>query len=286
MVIVAVTVAPLLAELPGTSLTLRHAGGWLGWLGAGMLSGSLLLMIREPLLAQWFGGVERMYRWHHSLGVCASVVLVAHPLMLAAALQSTSATRAWSFLSPVRWFPANALGWGALLVLAAGLMATLLWQLPYGRWRRLHLLLSLAVLLGLAHVFAYRGLTASLLLAAVPSIAALSWRLLCTDRGLGAHPYEVQSLSKTAPGTSEIVLRPLATPLGVTAGQFVMVAFFSGPRYQGCGEFHPYTICDARDDGSLTLAIKALGDCTTQIQSLQKGVAARVQGPYDRAPSD
>lgn len=141
-------------------------------------------------------------------------------------------------------------------------------------------------MLGLAHVFAYRGPTIGLLLVAGPSIAALSWRLLCTDRSVGAHPYEVESLSQIAPGTSEIVLRPLAAPLRVIAGQFVMVAFFSGPRYQGCGEFHPYTIRDSREDGFLVLAIKALGDCTTRIQSLQKGVAARVQGPYDRAPSD
>lgn len=280
IVIFSVAIAPLLVEFPGTSPTLRHAGGWLGWLGAGMLSSSLLLMVREAPIVRWFGGLERMYRWHHALGIWACVVLVTHPLVLAAAVMPTSTTRAWNLLSPLRWFPANALGWAALLGLAAGLVATLLWRLPYSTWRRLHLILSLAVLLGLAHAFAYRGLAPSLLLTAGPSILALGWRLLRTDRGLGAHPYEVESVSRIGSETSEIVLRPLAAPLGVTPGQFVMVAFFSGPRYQGCGEFHPYTVCDSRQDGSLVLAIKALGDCTARIQSLQKGVAARVQGPY------
>lgn len=282
VVILAVGIAPLLLELPGTSLTLRHAGGWLGWLGAGMLSSSLLLTIREPPVVRWLGGLERMYRWHHALGIWASVVLLAHPLVLAAAVMPTSATRAWNLLSPLRWFPANALGWTALLGLAAGLAATLLWRLPYGTWRRLHFVLSLAVLLGLAHVFAYRGLALSLLLAGGPTILTLGWRLLRTDRGVGAHPYEVEFTSRIASGTIEIVLRPLAAPLRVAPGQFVMVAFFSGPRYQGCGEFHPYTVCETCDDGSLVLAIKALGDCTTRIQSLQKGVAARVQGPYGK----
>jgi predicted ferric reductase len=282
LVILAVAIAPLLAELPGAPLTFRHGGDWLGWLGAGLLSGSLLLMMREPRIVLWFGGMERMYRWHHALGVWACAVLVAHPIVLAAAVMPTSATRAWSLVSPVRWFPANALGWAALLGLTAGLVATLLWHLPYAAWRRLHFCLSVAVLLGLAHVFTYRGLTPSLVLAAGPSILALSWRLVRTNRGLGAHPYEVESLSRIAVATTEVVLRPLAGPLRVAPGQFVMVAFFSGPRYQGCGEFHPYTVCDARNDGSLVLAIKALGDCTTKIQSLQKGVAARVEGPYGK----
>ena len=116
---------------------------------------------------------------------------------------------------------------------------------------------------------------------AAPSILALGWRLLRTDRGLGAHPYEVADVSQIAPGTSEIVLKPLATALKSAPGQFVMVAFFDGPRYHGCGESHPYTIRDARTDGSLVLAIKSLGDCTTRIQSMRTGVAARVQGPYD-----
>jgi predicted ferric reductase len=264
----------------GTSPTLRHAGDWLGWLGAGMLSSSLLLMIREPLLVRWFGGLERMYRWHHVFGVWACVVLLAHPVILAASVLPTNAARAWRLLSPERGFPSNALGWVALIGLVAGLCASLLWRVRYAVWRRLHFSLSLAVLLGIAHVFAYRGLSAGFLLAAVPSVLALGWRVVRADQGFGAHPYEVESLSRIASRTTEVTIRPLAAPLEVAPGEFVMVAFFEGPHYQGCGEFHPYTVCGTRADGSLVLAIKALGDCTTRIQGLERGVAARVQGPY------
>ena len=58
MVVFTVAVLPLLIAIPGTPLTLRDVGDWLGWLGAGMLSSSLLLMIREPLIVQWCGGLE------------------------------------------------------------------------------------------------------------------------------------------------------------------------------------------------------------------------------------
>lgn len=280
IVMVAVAVLPVLAEMRGTPLTLRHAGDLLGWLGAGMLSSSLLLMIREPLIVRWFGGLERMYRWHHVFGVWACVVLLAHPVILAAAVLPSSAARAWRLLSPERWFPSNALGWAALIGLVAGLCASLLWRARYAVWRRLHFSLGLAVLLGIAHAFAYRGISAGFLLAAVPSALALGWRVLRADRGFGARPYEVESLTQIAARTTEVVLRPLATSLTVAPGQFVMAAFFEGPHYQGCGEFHPYTVCDTRADGSLVLAIKALGDCTAKIQGLERGVAARVQGPY------
>ncbi len=280
IVIVTIALVPLLVEMRGTPVTLRHIGDWLGWLGAGMLSSSLLLMVREPLLVRWFGGLERMYRWHHAFGIGACLALLAHPAILAAAMLSISTQRAWNLLSPTRWFPSNALGWAALCLLIVGLAASLLWRIPYATWRRLHFLLSFAVLLGIAHAFAYRGVTPALLMIAVPSVLALGWRVLRADRGFGAHPYEVKSIARIAARTTELVLRPLATPIAVVPGQFVLVAFFNGPRYRGCGEFHPYTVCEARSDGSLVLAIKALGDCTTRIQSVQAGVAARVQGPY------
>lgn len=43
----------------------------LAWLGSGLICASLLLMVREPGFASWFGGLKRMYRmyrWHHALG--------------------------------------------------------------------------------------------------------------------------------------------------------------------------------------------------------------------------
>jgi predicted ferric reductase len=249
-------------------------------------------MVREPLIVNWCGGLQRMYRWHHAFGMGSCGVLLAHPAVLAASLLPADADRALHLLSPARWFPSNALGWAALLGLMVGLSAALVPRMRYATWRRLHFCMSLAVLLGLAHVFALRGLSAGLLLTALPSIGAIGWRVFRADRGLGSHPYEVRSVMRIASDTTEVVLRPLAARLSVRSGQVVMVAFFEGQHYQGCGEFHPYTVCESRSDGSLVLAIKALGDCTTQIQSLEEGVAARVQGPMEnslqgesRAPS-
>lgn len=176
-VVVAVAVLPLIVEMSDVALALRHVGDALGWLGAGMLGSSLLLTIRAPLIVRWFGGEERLHRWHHAFGVCACVALLAHPIVLAAAVLPNAA-RAWALLSPVRGFPANALGWAALFGLAVGLIVPLIWHLRHALWRRLHQCLSLAVLLGIAHAFTYRGLSAGVLAAAIPCILALGWQAL------------------------------------------------------------------------------------------------------------
>ncbi|MDY6944694.1 MAG: ferric reductase-like transmembrane domain-containing protein, partial [Pseudomonadota bacterium] len=125
IVVVTVAILPVLVEMRGAPLTLRHVGDWLGWLAAGMLSSSLLLMVREPLIVRWFGGLDRMYRWHHAFGVWACGLVLAHPLVLAAAVLPTSASRAWHLLSPARWFPSNALGWAALFGLLIGIIVSL-----------------------------------------------------------------------------------------------------------------------------------------------------------------
>jgi predicted ferric reductase len=161
-----------------------------------------------------------------------------------------------------------------------GLAGTFTMRLPYHLWRRLHLMLMVAVVLGLAHIIAIDGLSASAGLAAAPAMVAMAWRVLRADRGMSARPYEVEAVSHPAHDIAEVTLRPLGAPLTIEPGQFVMGAFFEGPRYRGCGEYHPFTVSGIEQDGSLTVTIKALGDCTRNIQALERGVAARIQGPY------
>ena len=48
----------------GEGTPMRTVGIVVGWVGCGLLLVSLLLMLREPRLAHWLGGLERMYHWH------------------------------------------------------------------------------------------------------------------------------------------------------------------------------------------------------------------------------
>ncbi len=66
----------------------------------------------------------------------------------------------------------------------------------------------------------------------------------------------------------------------MAAGQFVLVAFFAGPTFRGCGEFHPFTVSSIGADRAIRVGVKALGDCTRRIQAIEPGVLARVHGAF------
>lgn len=270
---------PLYWAFPDSLPPARMAAIVSGWLGAGLLLASLLTMIRETWLAEGFGGLERMYRWHHALGVLAYLALLAHPLALAADAWQEGPQQAWSALDPLQQSWPGWLGWAALLGLMIGLALALARRLPYGIWRMGHWLLALAVVGCIAHLVSL-GLTDVLLGMPLLALVFMAWRVVRSDGGLAASPYLVDHVAHPAPDTVEVRLKPLARPIGAEPGQFVLAAFGAGPNFKGCGEFHPYSVSGFRLDGQISVGIKALGDCTRHLQNLNAGVAVRVQGPF------
>ena len=275
----------LLAGLPVFWAFPEELGFWRsfaivsGWLGCGLLLASLLLMIREPRLAAWLGGLERMYRWHHRFGTLAYLVLLTHPLALAADAWQESPALAWAALAPWHQGWPVWLGWASLLAMMAGMGLAVVRRLPYAAWRGLHLLLALAVVLGVVHLLLL-GLDYLLLWAPLLAVALMAGRFLLADTGLAARPHVVDRVGHPAAAMVEVGLRPLAQPIAARPGQFVLAAFLRGPRFRGCGEYHPFTLSDIAEDGHLALNIKALGDCTRHLQAVEPGVAVRVQGPF------
>ena len=250
-----------------------------GWAGCGLLAASLLLMIREAKLAAWLGGLEAMYRWHHRLGVSAYLVLLVHPLALAAAGWSESPAFAWGMLAPWQQGWPVWLGWAALLCLMTGLALALSPAMPYARWRGLHNLLALAIILALGHLLLL-GLDYLLLWSPLLALAFILWRFLRADLGLAATPHVVARVDHPSAEVVEVRLQPLGRPLTARPGQFVLAAFLDGPGFRGCGEYHPYTVSAVAPNGEIALGIKALGDCTSHLQAVVPGVAARIEGPF------
>jgi predicted ferric reductase len=257
----------------------RAVGIILGWAGAGLLLFNLLLMVREVRLANSLGGLERITAWHHQTGMAAYLLLLLHPLALAAAGWAESPELAWQVISPFSENWPVWLGWGGLIFLMFGLATTFMNRLAYGVWRRLHSLLGVGVLVGFVHVLQL-GISAGGLLALAAAILILLWRLLRVDLGAAAKPYIVTSVRSLAQSMVEVSLKPLAVPIDAVPGQFVLTAFFNGPSYQGCGEFHPFTISGIGLQNELRIGVKALGDCTRRMQRLEPGVSARVHGPF------
>jgi predicted ferric reductase len=257
----------------------RQIGIVLGWVGCGALLACLFLILREPRLAAMLGGLENMYRWHHRLGMAAYAALLAHPLLLAAASLPKAPREAWELLSPLSESWPVWTGWLALIALMAGLAATFAKRLAYRIRRPMHAMLGVAVVLGLVHLLLL-GIdepVAPLLLACV---ALLAWRFVREDWGVGAVPYVVRSVERVSANAVEVALAPLGHPIAAQPGQFACVAFQSAQQFKGCGEFHPYSVSSADGDYGFRIAVKALGDCTRNIQSIVPGVPARVQGAF------
>jgi predicted ferric reductase len=92
------------------------------------------------------------------------------------------------------------------------------------------------------------------------------------------HPAEIVSISHHEGKLLEIVCRPAASWLGHHAGQFLFANF--GRPNEGA---HPFTIASPWNpqDGTLTLAIKALGDFTAELPRLVlPGQPVVLEGPY------
>lgn len=155
--VLAVALLPALLALPSGPLTLSTTGTWLGWLGIGLLASSLLSMVRKPVWASAFGGLDRMYQWHHRLGVLGYVAVLAHPLLSLAPSRRDDIPAAWVRLMSFSQTWPGGLGWAALLGLMLGLAGTFAVRLRYSIWRPLHGLLGAAVGLGVAHILALGG---------------------------------------------------------------------------------------------------------------------------------
>lgn len=269
---------------PHEASALRGVAVTTAWAGAGLLVASLLLMLREPRLARWLGGLEAMYAWHHRSGVLGYVLLLGHPLAMALGAWQDGPRAAWHVLVPWSqgWqaWPIG-LGWAGLLLLMLGLTATFARSLVYRRWHAFHALLGLGVLLGWAHVLPLADVAVlpSLGLAVVSMV--LGWRILVVDAGASAFTYRVSKVSSVAAGVIEATLQPLGASMALAPGQFVLARFLDDERYRACGEFHPFTVSSmAAEDGSLRITVKALGACSWRIQSIAEGVLVRLQGPF------
>lgn len=258
----------------------RQVGIASAWAGLGLLLASLLLMLREPRLASWLGGLEAMYRWHHRSGTLGYALTLLHPLALAADAWQEVPSRAHLALAPWSQSWPTQLGWVALLLLMAGLGATFAHGIGYRRWRTLHAALGAAVIAAAVHVFVLLGDTAAAWAALGLAVAAVGWRLLVVDRGLLAPTYRVERVEHVAQGVIEALLRPLGPALRPAAGQFVLARFLDGERYRACGEFHPFTASAVGHDGTLQVTVKALGACSWRIQEIAAGVLVRLQGPF------
>src|SRR5437588_9141301 len=135
--------------VPGT----MYVGEILATTAIVLLSCSLVLATRAPLLERFFGGLDRMYLWHRWSAVAAVVLLLLHSVLVTSA-PDPNQTALGSVLGQVALIGLVVLLLWALAPRLSAVMRRLptnvqRWFMQYQRWFTLHRLTGLFVVTGL-----------------------------------------------------------------------------------------------------------------------------------------
>lgn len=128
---------------------LRSASQLLALLGIVLMSVTLVLSTRMKLIENLLGGFGNVYKIHHLAGGAAFILLLNHPLFLAAqVLPQTKIAAMYLFPSSNT---AYNFGIAGLYLMILAFICMFFINLPYPKWKLTHKLLGPAFLLGGIH---------------------------------------------------------------------------------------------------------------------------------------
>jgi predicted ferric reductase len=250
-----------------------------------MFALTLVLSSRLRPLEGFFGGLNRVYVAHHVFGSLALVLLLFHPLALAAERSTISARSAALLLLPSTNWPVT---WGILGLLSMMLLLvlTLFVSLPYHVWEFFHKFLGPAFLFASLHLFTIHSDVSrdSMLRAYMLSLSAIGVLVYLYRTALGRLlvdrlEYRVEAVAPLSARVIQIEMAPVDRAMRFSAGQFVFVDF----HQEGISsEAHPFSITSPPGEKSLGIAVSFLGDYTSRLKQLRPGAGARVEGPFGR----
>lgn len=303
--------APVGLRFGEAAATLRSLAVLCGLAGIVAFSCNFVLGARIALIEPYFGGLDRMYRIHHRIGLVAYNLLIGHGVLMIASVWVTG-----SFDAAVRLVFATSwtvtFGTLALAGMIVVMGLTLYAHVNHEMFLWLHRFFGLVFALGALHAFRTPGtkalspaLTIYLAVFVLAAIVAYFYRSLLGDLFVRRRQYRVAHINRRGGEVAEITLEPSDGALPFTPGQFVFLTFQSSSlrewfrpfsREQSGQttelislrtgairkQFHPFSITSSPDQRELQVAIKASGDYTNALEHLEVGDQALIEGPYGR----
>ncbi|MBD3163202.1 MAG: oxidoreductase, partial [Candidatus Latescibacteria bacterium] len=283
----------VLLPLAGAVLLNPAGGGFLTELGrSAALAGYMILLLQGVLASRWKWverpfGLDMVLRFHRNIAVLAVLLLVAHPLLLAAG------GRGWGLVLSLDlpWYIWA--GKVALLLLLLNALSSLIRRrlgLSFERWRLVHDVVGpLLIVAGLVHgLYAGRDLgqgtlRACLIVVVGGAIAVFVHHRIVRPRLLRRKSYRVTEVATEAEGVWTVKLAPPEgeSPYEYRPGQFHFLTFH---RDRGLPEEeHHWTISSSpTEEGTVASTIKSLGDFTSTIGETRPGDRASVHAPFGR----
>ncbi len=294
---------PALVTLTAAIARPATGGGYLHALGLHAGLAGITILALQVILAARFRWIERPFgldqilRFHKGMAILGGVLLLAHPLLLAAG------TGRWSLL----WSPAQPwtiwLGRAAVLLLV--LTIVLSWfrariGFEFQRWRWSHNVLGVAILgLGFAHSLAIGSdlrepaMITLWVVGAAIVLAVHGFHKIVRPIRLRRRAWSVVAVEPAVRDVTTVRLRPPDGGGGRDGrdgrggpdhlpGQFHFVTFHAASDELPTEEHHWTISSSPTEDGTVSSTIKASGDFTAKVPALRAGDTASVLGPYGR----
>lgn len=252
----------------------------LGFVGLAMMGLEFALVARFRPLAAPFGQ-DALLQFHRQIGYVGLAFVLVH---FAISARWNEATPAKALAAPLLvWF-----GMAALLALVV-LIAISVWRrqlrLSYEAWHVLHTALALVLVVGaLLHVLFVDEYVSSLwkqilwTLMSGAFMGLLLWVRLLKPRRALARPWRLERVLAERGETTTLVLRPPPDAgFRFAPGQF---GWFAIGRSPFSFTQHPFSFASSAERDEVELAVKALGDFTSQVSALEPGTTVYVDGPH------
>ncbi|MCW2960627.1 MAG: oxidoreductase FAD/NAD(P)-binding domain protein [Thermoleophilia bacterium] len=255
--------------------------GYLGFTGFAL---QLVLPSRLPGVSETFG-IPLLLRVHRALGSMVLAFVVLHVAIFA---WHHPKYRDW-LLWPFDDAPRAQLGWLAVVALLALLVTT--WgrrrfRLSYEHWRFLHLALGLlCTSAALGHVLviswysAYAPLRWLLLGIFALGIGSVAYLRVLRPYGRLAAPYHVRAVVPERGAATSLLLEAAGHDgIRFQPGQFAWIKVKGGTYSL---QEHPFSFSSsAADPRRPSFTIKALGDFSSGVESIQVGTEVLIDGPH------
>jgi predicted ferric reductase len=281
---------PLDVRFQGRYQTLTSIAVLLALAGTVAFALNLVIGARLRPVEALFGGLERMYKAHRLNGQIAFLLLLGHVVFILAGRASISTSTALDLLRPSAGWTVFA-GVVAFSGMVVAIVLTLFVRMGHELFVYVQRSFGIVFLVATYHVFTTEGARAgsqalNLYMASLATlgIAAFVYRSILGSVLVRRRPYRVAAVNRLDEFVTEVVMEPRDRPLTHEPGQFLFVNFrepFSEqfPRFLR-NQFHPFSITSAPDEPRLRITVKAVGDYTRALRTLEPGAAAVVEGPY------
>jgi predicted ferric reductase len=282
--------APLGPRFDGRYAALTSIAVLLALAGTSAFALNLILGARLRPVEALFGGLERMYKAHRLNGQIAFVLLVGHVGLILAARATISTSTALDLLRPGAGWTVFA-GVLAFAGMTIAIVLTLFVRLGHELFVYVQRSFGVVFLGATYHVFTTRGaldgsraLNLYMVSLATLGIAAYLYRSVLGSLLVRRSKYRVAAVNRLDESVTEVAMEPREAPLVHAPGQFLFVNFREPFSEQfppfARNQFHPFSITSAPSEQRLRITVKAVGDYTRALRTLERGVEAVVEGPY------